>query len=827
MGKTPGSGCPEDHLCFECYRRYLILFGIIRATCPVCEEDVSGDKTYNIHPEHRPFLPPEKRGAEFFCRSCYDRTKDKMSEAAAPSTGAIDEQAKTNHFPAHSIGLGAASCSVVGRVPAPIVGEVSSSAGAQGDGGEKGCTVEESNSSPTLMGGSREECWPPEVGADGPTGAKRVDLAGMFQSMVNHRFTGDALADIAAYERHVDLVTGGLFAAFLAALPNNTPETKTKLAMLLELFGHLVDPTYSHTAWELTWFLHSSGVSNRDLRALSAKGLAMCSSKLVEHEKRMAEAHARRVDEMAHDPEQRVVLVTDDFHQIEGAKGTPRKSNSKKNGRFSVAHHVSNAILKGMAKKGLDIPVAQYPECLTPAVLPVDSVLRWVEEHWVQCSSSPYLGTRLKYLEKISATLQPYGTLEAGSAWNNPITMENVTLLRCFENAFKDPKDIEKEFSDIGVALESLLERQHVPATGDFYSFINLYRLVVTKPIQFGHFLPIPGAFHIGLNAQEGVFFYYRPVVERVWDAVFPKKRLDPEPTPLERKFALEVLCEGWKKCRTFCLELLENIDKISFEAILLVQFFEEHLPISLDIYAVFLSGDMLRYEQCLLRVLRMFIQLGKCNYVLCISIFIAQLMHWKVHYPALYEHLCEKLRYFSEEEVEILHSMIRPHVRGRKTAKQIVREINAWGSSMKMLRMWRHPNGRKASARKKATQLTPDVVGDACRAIKVLFKSVIIADSYCTREPNSKKWKSPVLGEFSDHLLPYSLQQATVRVRGCSAIGHEDREEADGFVDPSCSKLCGHRRDSGTFCQACLTSTMQVVREMLTQQTVCGAHFV
>jgi hypothetical protein len=222
-----------------------------------------------------------------------------------------------------------------------------------------------------------------------------------------------------------------------------------------------------------------------------------------------------------------------------------------------------------------------------------------------------------------------------------------------------------------------------------------------------------------------------------------------------------------------------------------------------------------------------MFIQLGKCNYVLCISIFIAQLMHWKVHYPALYEHLCEKLRYFSEEEVEILHSMIRPHIRGRKTAKQIVREINAWGSSMKMVRMWRHPNGRKASARKKATQLTPDVVGDACRAIKVLFKSVIIADSYCTREPNSKKWKSPVLGEFSDHLLPYSLQQATVRVRGCSAIGHEDREEADGFVDPSCSKLCGHRRDSGTFCQACLTSTMQVVREMLTQQTVCGAHFV
>jgi len=50
----------------------------------------------------------------------------------------------------------------------------------------------------------------------------------------------------------------------------------------------------------------------------------MCSSKLVEHEKHMADTH---VDEMAHDPDRRVVPVTDNFHQIEGAKGTPRKSN--------------------------------------------------------------------------------------------------------------------------------------------------------------------------------------------------------------------------------------------------------------------------------------------------------------------------------------------------------------------------------------------------------------------------------------------------------------------------------------------------------------------
>ena len=102
-----------------------------------------------------------------------------------------------------------------------------------------------------------------------------------------------------------------------------------------------------------------------------------------------------------------------------------------------------------------------------------------------------------------------------------------------------------------------------------------------------------------------------------------------------------------------------------------------------------------------------------KCNHVLCISIFIAHLMHWKSHYPSLYE----KLRYMSEEEIEIMHSMIRPHVRGQKTVKQLVREVYALGSSAKMLPTWRHPKGRKVSARNKAGQLTPEVIGDASKS--------------------------------------------------------------------------------------------------------------
>ena len=234
----------------------------------------------------------------------------------------------------------------------------------------------------------------------------------------------------------------------------------------------------------------------------------------------------------------------------------------------------------------------------------VDAVLQWIEERWEASCASFYFGGRLKFLEKISATLHPYSTLEPGASWDNPITMENVTLLRSFPNAFKDPADMDTVFSGSCDDLGPLLERQHVIATSDFYPYIHLISRVLANPGKYQHVIPIPGAFHVGLNAQDGVLTHYRPVIDIVWSAVFPKKRLDPNPTPLERKFALELLCEGWKKCRTYCLGLLANLDLISWEAIFLAQLFEEHLPVSLDAYPIFLSGDMDQYQGVLLRLL-------------------------------------------------------------------------------------------------------------------------------------------------------------------------------------------------------------------------------
>jgi hypothetical protein len=89
------------------------------------------------------------------------------------------------------------------------------------------------------------------------------------------------------------------------------------------------------------------------------------------------------------------------------------------------------------------MPVEEYPQCLTPTAFSVDAVEQWIQERWEGSCSKFYFGTRLKFLEKISATLQPYSTKEPDAMWNNPISMENVTLFKCFPNAFKEPADVE------------------------------------------------------------------------------------------------------------------------------------------------------------------------------------------------------------------------------------------------------------------------------------------------------------------------------------------------------------------------------------------------
>ena len=772
MGEKSGTGVGFDCLCLKCYFEYDSWLKNRRTRCEVCQKGILGQKTYIIHPNHRPFLPPDMTGARFFCRACYDSASEKSK--AAPSGG----------------------------VPSPSAMDL---------GGEGGNFPAQKQGAERTAGAS--------VGPERRTQSlTKTEFQQMARDLVDHRFAGHALEDVIEYERHVDGNAGGLFSLLLSALPNDTVATKRKLAMILELFGHLVDPTYSKTVWELTEVLHSVGASDRQMRGFCEKGLAMCSSKLHQHWKLENQRHDSRLSKIIGAPGQQLMLVTDDFHQIERGRGVP-----KKNGRFNAAFHVANAILKDMTNRGPYVPVSEYPECVTPAVCSVDAVVAWAAEVWERLRGKFYFGTRLKFLEKIASTLQPYGGSDADDSWDNPISMGNVTLFKCYDNPFKKPEDIDAVYVEISQALMASLALYHMPATGDWYAFSNLYYLRLSNPAQFGHFIPIPGAFHVGLNAQQAVFSTFSPIITQVWKAVFPRKKLDPDPDPRERKFALEIACEAWKKCRTCCLTLVANLDKVPVDVIFMLNFFEEFLPLCLDAYALFLSSDFGRYEEVLLRLLRMFIQLGKNHYVLCTCIFVANLMHWKTHLPNLYCEMRAKLRFCSEEEVEIFHSLIRPHVRSKKSSKEVALEVNAYGGNMKMLQTWRPHKPKRKGCIRKAAQLTTERILTASRTVNAMFKKGISVDSPCTEAEKPGHLLSRVLGEFDESGLPYCLQRASVRLRGCGAIRNEDREECDGWVDIGSRRLCGHGKAGKGSCQACLASTAAVVREMMTQSTIRG----
>jgi hypothetical protein len=152
--------------------------------------------------------------------------------------------------------------------------------------------------------------------------------------------------------------------------------------------------------------------------------------------------------------------------------------------------------------------------------------------------------------------------------------------------------------------------------------------------------VPIPGVFHMGLNAQEAIFAWYQPVTSRLTSAVFGKALLSVPLKALHRKYFLDLLINGWRLCRRDILRRMEEIQEGNIDAILLLNLFEEVVPVALDLYAAFLDGDSSLFESLLLRSLRIYAQLGKENYVNCLLLFIGTTEYWRTHFPEVHEKL-------------------------------------------------------------------------------------------------------------------------------------------------------------------------------------------
>lgn len=333
--------------------------------------------------------------------------------------------------------------------------------------------------------------------------------------------------------------------------------------------------------------------------------------------------------------------------------------------------------------------------------------------------------------------------------------------------------------------------------------YINLLKQCRQHPEVYRHVIPLPGPFHLGLNAQEAMFDWFGPIVQHLWTAVFPGKRFVCVMQPLHRKFLLDLLCRAWKDARNSCLSLGIRRAHWPSEVSSILLFFEEYLPLSLDVYAIFLSGDFEAYEAALYRALQLFAQVGKVHYVQCILLYISTIDFWRTHHPAFFEAFRKNYHYTSEEEVEIFHSLIRKCTGPRCDLDTLVRRINFTGAMQETLMEWRDATDNKTHHGGLPVDHAQETVSAMSAAIKHMFEDVIQKD-VALQEAENDKWTSAVLGEIPDRMLPIALQRKewVYGYRGSSM--HDIKVKHGGMLRLGQRTLCGHVVEKGTSCARC-----------------------
>lgn len=762
-----------DLLCGTCYWKFRKVLDNGKNICPVCQEPIGRTKAYRIRAEILPYIPRSCIEGEFFCRRCYVQARQNSRNGV-----------KQPHF------------------------EAEEHSNQHEDTNFAQFRTEQEGSSSSEMGGKNL------IASEKTSDTESIALDTKLQCLVQNPYIGSPIADVSRYRIHVNSVAGGLFDLFLNLVDPAHKDREVRIACLVGQLGHLADRRYSSLQWELSDFLYLGGISDRNRRSLCRAGIGMHPSKQMEHIEQRIQEHQHMVESVLQNPGMEVMFVADDFHAIWAAK-TP-----KKNGRFSSAAHVANVILKDITQCGFCLDAARYPSSLVPRAFSVDVALEYIAKHWTACKSALYETTRLPQLRIIASTLQPYGSVQGQATWKNPISMDQVLLHKCHNNPFRSARDIATVVTQSVADFGGYLTRRHMFATGDWHTYHAVLSLVVRNPSKFGHIIPLPGPFHIGLNAQEGVFLWYRPVVTALWRSVFPQKALSITPTPIQRKYLLDLICKGWKICRESCIAALAACRNVPIEAVILLQFLEEHVPLSLDIYAVYLSGEYEAYEHILLHALHMFAQLGKVHYVLCILLFVIQADHWRVHFPNLFDTFRKNYHKLSEEEVEIFHSTLRPHLHGEKSPEQLTRMVNFCGASKDLLRSWRGENciGTKIVEKEEAEMEGAEERMSA--AISDLFNKAMTVSTACSMAPKHQ-WQSSIWGAFDDHLLPLPLQRNPVARTNSLDTLHMHTIPCTGILDTTLCRLCGHVKNEAPDCRECRNMLMQIAHNTLSCMTL------
>jgi hypothetical protein len=411
-------------------------------------------------------------------------------------------------------------------------------------------------------------------------------------------------------------------------------------------------------------------------------------------------------------------------------------------------------------------------------------------DRWWSVKKTPYVMQRTQSIMETSAILKPYGG--DGHAADSPVDMKRARLLKCSAIPFKKTHDIREILLGVVEDLAPYLRERYAIATGDYYCYRNLVRLIREFPSLLAHLLPLPGPFHVLLNAQQALYRYFGPLIRKLWSIAFPDKKLPHVMRPLRRKYFLDLLSRAWKDARAECIHLWVKYPLQPAEISALFLFFDEYLPLSLDLYSVFLAGDYDAYESMLYRALFLFAQVGKAHYVHCILLFIATVDHWRSTKPEFFEQFRRNYRYTSEEEVEIFHSILRRSTSQYRELDSFVRFVNFVGSTRESVEQWMKRTGVRSRRGGRPKDHTPEKAKELSVVIIGMF-SRLIAGQRKTLPDGPGHWRSAELGQFDDRMLPLPLQRnrnmyglRTIRL-GAYKVEHS------GILGFCSRTLCGH----------------------------------
>ena len=189
--------------------------------------------------------------------------------------------------------------------------------------------------------------------------------------------------------------------------------------------------------------------------------------------------------------------------------------------------------------------------------------------------------------------------------------------------------------------------------------------------------IPMLGALHISLNAQENVMKMFHSVFKFLYQTLFPNSKLADKPKPCRTTLILEAVYGGWTVVRDPITQLLSKCRDIECTA--LINLFDNYIPLVLSIYSIIFKCNLFKeYFKSVIRVWIMFFCFRRRHYDKAPLVWLSNILYWKKMKPGIFNIIKENITIFDEYPVENAHSIFRAQTKAYFTVDQLIHRVKS-----------------------------------------------------------------------------------------------------------------------------------------------------